>query len=329
LTVYITQILGSIIASSEESVIFFANGIGDALMVRPTLLAITSCYPQKFVLVTAKDTPTILYHGLSFIRVDFVDVASTPSGKRITTPNWEITNCGLFLSIVPWFNDTLANLLLLYKPQVTVGHFDHFHLKVPYASDRHSIDVTFQFATLLESSARLPEYCHPLLLPPGSADLIHAVRRLVPSGSSLVAVHFETARAKRPSEPWLSELLQICRKALKNSYFVVLTREEKFDWLAGPRTIVLRGAPLYAAMAAVAESDLFIGCDSCMLHAADFSRVPGIAIFTLATLPEEFGYRISTDSICISCQGGEKEIDETVMNQVESYLSTNFGRLRE
>jgi ADP-heptose:LPS heptosyltransferase len=52
----------------------------------------------------------------------------------------------------------------------------------------------------------------------------------------------------------------------------------------------LPGLPLSYAMALVAASDLFLGVDSCMLHAADFHRVPGVGLFG-PTSPRRWGFR--------------------------------------
>jgi ADP-heptose:LPS heptosyltransferase len=41
----------------------------------------------------------------------------------------------------------------------------------------------------------------------------------------------------------------------------------------------------------VAESDFFIGVDSCMLHVADIARVPGVGLFG-PTNVKEFGFYI-------------------------------------
>src|SRR5262249_37867678 len=46
--------------------------------------------------------------------------------------------------------------------------------------------------------------------------------------------------------------------------------------------------PLGHALALTATADLFVGVDSCFLHAADLARVPSVGLF-FATEPHEFG----------------------------------------
>lgn len=56
------------------------------------------------------------------------------------------------------------------------------------------------------------------------------------------------------------------------------------------RVIPHLGLPLDLSMGLVAEADLFLGIDSCMLHAADLAPVPGVALFGL-TRSMTWGFR--------------------------------------
>lgn len=58
------------------------------------------------------------------------------------------------------------------------------------------------------------------------------------------------------------------------------------------RVIPCYGLPLMTSAALVANADLFLGIDSCMLHAADIFRVPGVGLFG-PTSPDEFGFRLA------------------------------------
>src|SRR5262249_20671340 len=58
------------------------------------------------------------------------------------------------------------------------------------------------------------------------------------------------------------------------------------------RVIPCCGLPLNMSMCLVANSDLFVGVDSCMLHVADISRVPGVGLFG-PTCSNEWGFRFS------------------------------------
>jgi ADP-heptose:LPS heptosyltransferase len=56
------------------------------------------------------------------------------------------------------------------------------------------------------------------------------------------------------------------------------------------RVIPCLGLPLDLTMGLVANADLFVGIDSCMLHAADLARVPGVGLFGL-TRSAAWGFR--------------------------------------
>ena len=58
------------------------------------------------------------------------------------------------------------------------------------------------------------------------------------------------------------------------------------------RVFAYLGLPLDLAMGLVASADLFLGIDSCMLHAADLARVPGVGLFG-PTQPALWGFRFA------------------------------------
>jgi ADP-heptose:LPS heptosyltransferase len=58
----------------------------------------------------------------------------------------------------------------------------------------------------------------------------------------------------------------------------------------GDRVIPCAGLPLSVAIGLLQWGNLFIGVDSCFLHAADLFRVPGVGLFG-PTNSREFGFR--------------------------------------
>jgi hypothetical protein len=60
----------------------------------------------------------------------------------------------------------------------------------------------------------------------------------------------------------------------------------------GERVIPAYGLPIATSATLVGGSDLFVGIDSSMLHAADLFRVPGVGIFG-STSPHEWGFKFS------------------------------------
>jgi ADP-heptose:LPS heptosyltransferase len=87
----------------------------------------------------------------------------------------------------------------------------------------------------------------------------------------------------------------------------------------GDRVIPCCHLPIGVSLALVGLCDVFIGVDSCMLHAADLCRVPGVGLFG-PTDPVEFGYRFGRG---IHVRGGPfmEDIEEdAVLEALESVL---------
>ena len=77
------------------------------------------------------------------------------------------------------------------------------------------------------------------------------------------------------------------------------------------RVVFAYGNCLDVSMSLVSEADLFVGVDSCMLHVADFYRVPGVGLFG-PTRASEFGFLLMC---CIHVQA-EYSMDEIEVGEV-------------
>src|SRR5262249_48126309 len=121
------------------------------------------------------------------------------------------------------------------------------------------------------------------------------LRQTLPAGSQVLVVHADT----KPEKMWETTnfIATLDLFLQRHPEFVV--------WVVGTEDLQLNGGqqggkvrrylrlPLGQAMALVAEADLFLGVDSCMLHVADLFRVPGVGLFG-PTLPAEWGFRFGT-----------------------------------
>ena len=73
-----------------------------------------------------------------------------------------------------------------------------------------------------------------------------------------------------------------------------------------------------ASCCLVAESDFFIGIDSCMLHVADMARVPGVGLFG-PTSAKEFGFYIGPN-ITIQADGSMEKIEVDMVTNALDHL---------
>jgi ADP-heptose:LPS heptosyltransferase len=89
-------------------------------------------------------------------------------------------------------------------------------------------------------------------------------------------------------------------------------------WRNASRVIPCYGLSLPSSCCLVAESDFFIGIDSCMLHVADMARVPGVGLFG-PTNAKEFGFYIGPH-IMIQADGSMEKIRVDIVTEALNQL---------
>ena len=90
------------------------------------------------------------------------------------------------------------------------------------------------------------------------------------------------------------------------------------QWANAGRVIPCYGLSLPTSCCLVAESDFFIGIDSCMLHVADMARVPGVGLFG-PTNAKEFGFYIGPH-IMIQAGGSMEKIEVDMVSRALDQL---------
>ncbi len=90
------------------------------------------------------------------------------------------------------------------------------------------------------------------------------------------------------------------------------------QWRNAGRVIPCYGLSLPSSCCLVAESDFFIGIDSCMLHVADLARVPGVGLFG-PTKAKEFGFYIGPH-IMIQADGSMEKITVDIVTEALDQL---------
>lgn len=135
----------------------------------------------------------------------------------------------------------------------------------------------------------------PVQLPCKDVERARLLRAKVPQPVHVMAIHTETVPEKMwPTDRFISLLDKFFENHPNYVAFVVDKADRALD--AGEHSnhvIPLPFQPLATAFALVGESDLFLGVDSCMLHAADLFRVPGVGLFG-PTDYRVFGFRFGS-----------------------------------
>lgn len=274
----------------------------------PALRALARAFKGRLSLVCAQSAPQFLFDELSLKRrikltrranaLEFDDEAARRSLGR----------CDLFVSLTPWMTPALGRLIAGLGGAVTVGMTNGVDVRAWVRPSMHSADHIFAVAGAVLGGVELSDFAGPLRLPARSVDDARIVRRELLKTRRMLAVHGDTKRAKR----WrLSRLGAVLRDflAARPDYGVCLVGQERLGLDipgAGARVLECSGLSLETTFALVSQADLFLGVDSCMLHVADLSRVPGVALFG-PTLASEWGFRFGRGT-SIQARGGMDRI---------------------
>lgn len=304
--------------------VIFSNGIGDHVLNLPALRALSAVFPERLTLICESWSKEIFFNRLSLLRVCEVDMQETNGGRRFDaeTVARNIEGCDLLLSLNPWHSDSVERLIELASPVQSVGFFSPFHTILPLDFDKHSADLAFDVVRFLDSSLRLEDFAAPPLFPRRFIEGARRIRKSMPSNMRVLAVHADTSGEKMWS---CNKLINLLDDFLSNHpdflVLVVGKKELQLDTgRLGHRVVPCYGLAFPVSATLVAEADLFLGIDSCMLHVADIFRVPGVGLFG-PTSSHEWGFRfglgrhVCAEGSMDGIQGAE------VLRALESVLS--------
>lgn len=313
----------------KRPVVFYANGLGDTILTLPALRALTKLFSGRLTLICDQGL-----HGeiLSELRLRWM--ISTPMRRNV--PDWtrefdvedvarRAGPCDFFISLVPWHSESLERLLNRFNAKDSIGFSAPFDIHLPLDFRKHACDLAFDLPRRLDDSLHFEEYCAPLRLRPHARQLAKRIRGLISPGRRTLVVHADTGANKM----WPSDrLVDLLDHFLDNHQdFVALL----VGGMAQPldcgrnaqRVVPCYGLPLDVSFGLVESADAFLGVDSCMLHAADFFRIPSIGLFG-ASNPVEFGFRLTPASVI--CRGQSMESIKT--QSVTEALERLVGELR-
>lgn len=282
-------------ANIQYPVVFHANGYGDRLMGLPAIRALSSLFPGRLQIVGAIDDGQLFYQGLDLDSI--VEMRYPWQGERcfddVALAEW-LTDCDLFISLNTWSSSSLTRLLKKLDSAMTIGLDDNFQIQLPYLPTEHYIDSVFRAVQYLEPTLTPEEFVAP---PVRSAVELLVADRFQQSRQSfqrVLAVHTQTEVAKMwPLDRFASVLTSFLN--LHPEYLVIILDPEPTelqDLLNHERVSFFINRSLAEIFALVGIADLFLGIDSCLLHAADLAGIPGIGLFA-HTNPQKFGFRFA------------------------------------
>jgi ADP-heptose:LPS heptosyltransferase len=304
---------------AKNPVAFFVNGIGDHFLNLPAIRALAALYPQRLSLVCQRGRADVFFRGLPLRQILVSNVWGADDWQSDVAET--VHDCDLFLSLVPWQSGSLTLLRQQLAPKTSIGFFPDYNVVLPLDYGRHSSDLAFSLPRYLHPSLRLEDFAAPPEFPPDAQRRAERIRGLIPPEARVLVVHADTAEAKM----WRAERFVAVLDAFLERHpdFVVLVvgwRPQPLDGgRLGNRVILCYKIGLYVSLCLTAKADIFLGVDSCFLHASDFCGVPGVGLFG-PTDSNEFGYRL-TPHRHVSGGGSMKMISETdVLAALDSLL---------
>ncbi|MBI2696645.1 DUF4254 domain-containing protein [Mycobacterium nebraskense] len=320
---------------AERPTVYFSTLIGDSVLTLPTLRALGELFDAPLTLLCPKIAYDLCFREVNSRLVDIT--GSPPVGPSLGPPSnrgldydtlaAEIGPVDVFINAVPW--DVPSNVFVRplrqrLAPTTSIGFptGDTYDVVIP-RDVPHSADLTFKLARLFDPSARIERYARPVPIPPAAQEQVRSIRAALPAGAKVLAVHADSS--------WVKKRWPVTRFVDLLDRF--LSRHRDFvAWVVGmgdedlnvgrerDRVFSYLGAPLDVAMGMVSDADLFVGVDSCMLHAADLARVPGVGLFS-PTQPAVWGFRFAPHRHVYGSTMADVTVDE-VLDAMEGLVDT-------
>jgi Glycosyltransferase family 9 (heptosyltransferase) len=316
--------------AARDPVVFVINGVGDHLLALPALRALAEIFDGRLRFLGLEGVVDTYFGDVRFASVHAVERVRSISGAGAapgSVAGWtfdaeaaisEISRCDVFLSLNPWRSEAADVLLERLAPLESIGYFPCFSRPLALDFGKHSAELAFDVARAVDpaSSRVLEDHAAAPWLRPDSVKLAERVRDAT-AGFRLLAVHADT----KPEKTWPWNRFVVALDAFLDAHqdFLALlvgrTRPSTTMPEHNDRLLDLRDMSLPDTFAIVGAADLFLGVDSCFLHAADFLRVPGVGLFG-PTKCHEFGFRfaphrhVTSDSDILAI--GEDEVLEAL-----------------
>lgn len=317
--------------SAQAPVVFHLNGIGDRLLALPALRALSQLYPGRIRLVGAPgDSSLFFYHELGLMKIHEVRATTEGTERSIDaeTLRQAVGDCDLFICFNTWHATGVSELLEGFPAATeTVGLYRRYKQWVRSGESQHSADRLFLLAQQVDPTLRLEDFSQAPVLTAEATEAARHFRDSVPDGAKVLAIHTETGSRKQWPVARYRAVLDAFLAA--HPEWLVLNVDygatELTPMAHENRVLAARGAPLDVAMALLGACDGFLGIDSCMLHAADFFRLPSVGLFG-TTSPSQWGFRLTPAFRELAGNGTMDDITEDAVLGALTDLAA--GRLR-
>jgi ADP-heptose:LPS heptosyltransferase len=283
------------LAARFPVVFAYNGGIGDRLCNLPALRALESAFPDRLSLVCGKRDRQLYYSDLDLHAVHELELEQTNVGWEFDAEALTrlIGDCDLVLCINPWHTASVSDLLSRLPAAESIGFFPEFQRHIQCDYHGHAIDMAFAVPAFLNSALKLSDFSQPPSISAMASAMAEEFRRLCAGSQRTLFVHTDTRQEKSwPLDRFRLVLHHFLRDFPEFTAFVVDLHGEEIRRGRFPDRVVPVSLPLDASFALLRSCDLFLGIDSCHLHAADLFRVPGVGLFG-PTTSRRWGFRFS------------------------------------
>lgn len=310
--------------NAKNPVVFLAGAIGDHLLAVPALRALVKLFPVKMTLICNPNFKQTFSAEFS------QDIRFQPQmywgGERwtfdIEKVAADLEECDWLVWLNPWRSPEINHALQIYAPEYSVGFYPNFSLKVPSSSKKNTVETVFDIPRYLSNELLLEDCAYAPLFESANREQAHKIRELVPASEKVLAVHADSLPEKMwPAERFVQVLDLFLARHPEFQVFVLGRKDLRLNTgQYGERVKVLNKLALATSLALVGETNLFLGIDSCMLHAADLFRVPGAGLFG-PTSPAEWGFRFTNHRHLRAADASMSSIQvEQVLDALEALI---------
>jgi len=285
--------------------IFHVNGSGDQLIAWPTLRALRKVLPGEFELWLALGMQGALYRD--------VDPATLGRVKWVDKPNLVVDIAvmpedrkplDLFVSVSDWGSPSVVEIGKRLGASRTVGIAGPFDELAPAEPVCHMFDRLFSVARHFDPSLTLESFASPPRFSRAAQGAaVRFVGQHLEPGERMLFVHPETKADKM----WTRQGFEFVLTRFLDRHEdvrVFLTSNEPYPLTLGAHQdrLVWVDQHFELAMEIARYANLFLGIDSCFLHAADLYRTPAVGLFG-KTDPVDWGFRFSRRSRALWTEG--------------------------
>jgi hypothetical protein len=275
--------------------VFFLNGIGDAVLYLPAVRALADLFEGRLSIAFAPIKAAFLFESIHANKVPIEAWYKPPAAPSFDAGMVAraIGSTDIFVSLVNWESEDLAELVSRLRPSVSIGRGPLFQHQLRWSPNRHTVDSTFDAVKVFAPSAVIEDFWGLPPMPHLRRIDASVVRDAFPKCNETLAVHLDTKIGKTWSAARVAQMLERFLAGHPNTVAFLVGMECKLDssLLDNERIVSCLGLPLATTMCLLDYADLFVGVDSCFLHAADLMRIPGVGLFAPRSA-RQWGFRI-------------------------------------